>query len=295
MKRQAQGRTRLSRIAVAVGAVALVGVGAAACAAKVDQPKDEAAAQELDAQRQHRFKSPVTVVIDAARLHGDLTAEQEQTIDEIDFELEGNRERWIALRDKLRASAANIVRAGSARSEEFNQAFGEAVRAMEEHAQESTVAIEEIHAILEPEQRAAVGDALRAYIDEKFGPKPEREREKRRRDGFQRFAAHLMLSNWQIDKLMEARKELIGEKRDLRPSKEELYALVDAFEGEEFSAAVTEFHAKKSRLLRARMARAGERTDTVLSIFTPEQRDLLAELIVEGPSKVLLGEEAPQE
>ena len=73
-----------------------------------------------------------------------------------------------------------------------------------------------------------------------------------------------------------------------------MHALVDAFEGDDFGAALDALHAEKAEFLRAHVARAGDRTDTVLAIFTPEQRDLLADLILEGPTKVLYGEEAPE-
>jgi Spy/CpxP family protein refolding chaperone len=284
MKSQAPGHSLLRRLAVVAGAVALV--GAAACAAQVDQ---DAPQPEVTAKEHHRHRSPVKVVIDATLLHGDLTLEQEQTIDTIAAELEERRQSWRGLHDKLKSSAVDVVRSGSADSEAFDRSVAEAVDAVEEYVQQSSDALEEIHAILEPDQRASVAEALRARIDEKFGPKPAKE--KHRRDGFKRFVSHLALSSLQVDQLMAIKKELIGDKRELRPDREELYALVDAFEGDHFRAALDEFHAKKSKILRARVARAGERTDTVLSIFTPEQRELLADLILEGPRKVLFGEE----
>jgi len=234
----------------------------------------------------------VNVVIDAARDYGDLTTEQQERLDVIALEVEENRESWRALHDKFKNSAVSVVRAGSTDSEEFNQAITEAVQAVEEHVARGSNALEEIHGILEPDQRASVAEALRAHIDEKFG-RPKQERDLREQDGFKRFAAHLMLTTFQVDQLMAVKKELVGNTRGLRPTREELYALVDAFEGEDFRAALDAFHAKKQRIFKNRIASAGEKTDTVLAIFTPEQRDLIADLILEGPRKVLLGEEAP--
>jgi hypothetical protein len=92
---------------------------------------------------------------------------------------------------------------------------------------------------------------------------------------------------------MAIKKELVGDGQKLRPSRDELDALVDAFEGDDFRTALDTLHERKAKLLRAHVGRVGDRTDTVLSIFTPEQRDLLADLILDGPSKVLYGE-APQ-
>lgn len=290
MMSQAQGRIRFRRLTAFFGAVALAGTAACASQVETEASKDEAAAQELEAARRHHFRSPANVVIEAARTHGDLTAEQALTLDAIALEVEGERESFRAMRKDLRHSAVAVVRAGTADSEQFDQAVAEVVAAVDERAQATMSALEEAHSILEPEQRIAVADALRARLDERFGPKPQRD--KRHKSGFERVASHLLLSTAQIDQLMAIKKELIGDKRELRPSRDELYALVDAFEGEDFGAALDAFHADKSRILQARIAHAGEKTDSVLSIFTPEQRELLADLILDGPKKVLLGEPA---
>jgi hypothetical protein len=195
------------------------------------------------------------------------------------------------MREKLRTSAVVVVRAGTTNSREFDQSVSEAVRAIEERVQKGTDALEEIHAVLEPDQRALVATALRAHVDEKFGKKRDARRHK---NGVQRFASHLMLSKLQLAQLETIKKELVGEKRELRPSREEAHALVDAFEGEDFAAALDAFRAKKATLLKAHVATAGKRTNTVLSIFTVEQRELLADLILEGPRKVLFGDEHGQ-
>jgi Spy/CpxP family protein refolding chaperone len=230
----------------------------------------------------------VAVVLDTARQHGNLTADQAESLDTIARELELDRESRRGLHEKLRRSAIAVVRSGSADSTEFDQSVSEAVRAVEERVQRSTDALEEIHALLAPEQRSAVAVALRVHLEQKLG---EREGTKRQRDGFKRFASHLMLSKLQLDQLETIKRELIGERQQLHPSPEELFALVDAFEGEDFGPALDAFRAKKGVVLRARVASAGKRTDSVLSIFTREQRELLADLILDGPRKVLLGDE----
>jgi hypothetical protein len=292
MKSQAQRRARLGRLAAVAGALALV--GAAACTAKVeDKPKEsEVTVKELSAPHGRHFRGPVQVVIDAARAHGNLTAEQEQTLDTIVAELEEDHGSHRQLRDKLKSSAVAVVRSGKANSEVFDQSVGEAVAAFEKRAERNADALEEIHGILEPDQRARVATALRAHIDEKFGKRPDHE--KRHRDGFKRVASHLMLSTLQIDKLEALKQQLLGEKQRLRPNREELLALVDAFEGESFRAALNEFQDKKLAILREHVADAGERTDSALSILSPEQRVLLADLIQDGWRKVILGKDAAQ-
>ena len=102
-----------------------------------------------------------------------------------------------------------------------------------------------------------------------------------------------MLSKLQIDQLGTIKKELLGESKQLRPTREEMLELVTAFEGEDFATTLDAFREKKLALLKVRVANAGKRADSVLSIFTPEQREILADLILEGPAKVFLGQQTP--
>jgi hypothetical protein len=291
MQSQAQGRARFRRLLAVAGCVALLGA-AAGCASKVDQKAPEqkaAAAKELSAPAQrHHFRGPVQNVIDTVYAHAELTSEQFDHVGAIETDLEENSPGCEELHDKFKTSAVAIVRSGTANSEEFDQSVSEAVGVIEQRLQHETDALEEIHGVLEPWQRAKVAAALRVKIADKFGPPPEA---KRHREGFSRFASYLVLSKLQLDQLATIKKELIGEKQRLRPSREELTALVDAFESDDFSKPLDEFREKKIALLHARVADAGKRADSVLSIFTPEQRELLADLILEGPGKVLLGED----
>lgn len=271
--------------------VALV-AAATACAAQVDQkapePKQRSSA-ELRAQQGRHFRGPVAVVLEAARTHGELSAEQSRTLDALAAELETEQGGHKALHEKLKATAVAVVRSGSADTKEFQASIDEAVQAIEERIDRRIDALEEIHLTLEPSQRAKVAAALRAKLEERFGKK--RDTEQRREEGFRRFAAHLLLSNAQIAELHALKKDLLGERQELHPTQDELFRLVDAFEGEDFGAALRDLREKKSKILRAKVANAGKRTDSVLSIFTPEQREILAELILDGPRKVLLGEE----
>src|SRR5690606_24735378 len=106
------------------------------------------------------------------------------------------------------------------------------------------------------------------------------------------FTSQLMLSTLQVYKLKSIKKELADENHRLRPTSEELHALVTAFEGHDFSKALHDFHAERSRIIRARLTRASSRTDDVLGVFTSEQREILADIIEHGPKKMLLGDQA---
>jgi len=316
MKSRAQGLRIARFVSIAVGAAALA--AAPACATSGDQEaqelQEESAAREREAARHQVRPSPVETVLEAVREDGFLSAEQELEIDGLAEQAEGEREGLRALHEEVRASAVSAVRAGSADSADFDRAVEDGVRAVEGSVQRSLDALEQLHAILEPDQRVAVAENLRTRLEARLATRAEdrarceaasgagadrdgadrdgADRDGADRDGFARFASYLVLSRAQVAELSAVQKELLGEKKKLRPSREELHALIDAFEGEDFGLALDTMHAEKSRVLRVRVARASAKADTVLSIFTPEQRDLLADLILEGPEKLLLGEKA---
>ncbi len=296
MTRQALRPARPFRLLALAGTLALVST--AACASNVSDGQKEAAKQDVTVKQlttpKHRhLHGPVRVVIDATRTHADLSASQAEALSAIALDLQASHGDRRALGKKLKRTAIEVVRSGRTDSPEFAQSISVAVKAFEERANEHAAAVEEIHALLSPTQRAAVATALRAHIAEKMNaPREDKQRSDKRRDeGFKRFASQVMLSSLQLDKLKALKVELMGESEQIRPTAEELYALVDAFEGEDFRTALYSFNAKKMSIVQKRVARAGERTNSVLSIFTPEQRTLIADLIQDGPRKVLFGEE----
>jgi Spy/CpxP family protein refolding chaperone len=290
MKSQEKVTSRLARVGIAVGV--LVALGTAACAASVDEKprQDEITAKALTTDARRHLHGPVAIVMEAARTHGHLSAAQEKTLSAISADFEADRESRKVLAESLRSSAVAVVRSGTSDSVEFDRAVNQTVASIEQHMDRSADALEEIHGTLDGEQRTAVAKALRARINEKFDRK--RDGDGRYGDGLKRLAAQLTLSTLQIDKLQAMKKELLGEKERLRPSREELLGLVDAFEGEDFRSALQAFRSKKSAVLRDRVALAGERTDTVLTVLTPAQRDLLADLMKDGWRKVMLGDQA---
>ncbi len=278
MKSQA-GRAR--RVLAYFGVAVLLGT--AACAARVDKAqKRDIAPAKLAAESARHLHGPVNAVIAATRENVQLTAAQKQTLTAIESDLRSDKKNRHAMHEELRSSAAAVVRSGTADSAVFEKSVDEAVRVFTERADAMTNALEELHATLTPDQRKVVAAALRARIDQRYGHHHHKR-------GFRRLASYLMLSTQQVDALEAMKKKLLGEQKRLRPSREELVALADAFQGDHFDSALEAFRADKLAVLRAHVARAGQRTDTVLAIFTPEQRDLLADLILKGPEKVLLG------
>lgn len=229
------------------------------------------------------------MVVETALERGELTAEQHATITAVGARFEADRERRHELRERLRVAASDVVRVGTTESEVFDKAMKEAVEAMEAHMTLTADAVAEVHGALEPSQRALVGDALRERLAARYERKADRANKKVR---FKKVAAHLALSGVQIDELKQLKKELIGDKKELRPTREELEALIDAFEGEPgaFRLAVSNFHGEKLELLRQGSVRVGKHADTALSLLSAEQRDVLADLIELGPEEAGLAE-----
>jgi hypothetical protein len=292
MQSQPRLRASASRIATFLGGVALVSTAACASAEGPATPEERPAAETQQHEGRSHRRSPALAVLEATREHADLSEEQHLALDEVEADLEGERDRFRAMHDDLKVSAVRVVRSAGADRGEVEAAIAAAVTRVEENVGESMAALEEIHGLLDADQRFDVAEAMRAHLDERFGPRTKKE--DRRREGFKRFASYLVLSPEQVDQLLALQKEMIGEKKELKPSKDELYALVDAFEGESFGEALDTFRAGKAKLLRARITKASEKTETVLAIFTPGQRDLLADLILEGPTKLLLGDRAAE-
>jgi hypothetical protein len=288
MKNQAQERTRLRRLAAVVGTVAVLGAAACAATVREEAPNEEQSESELVSQGHRQPLGPVGVVIDVARTHGNLSAAQEQTLGVISADLAADSGSHRQVREELRSTAIAVVRAGRADPTEVDRAVSQAASSIEGRMRRGADALGEVHALLEPEQRAAVAVELRRRIDEKFRARAEQ----RQRHGFNRLASHLMLSTLQIDQLKAIKKELLDDKERLRPSREQLLELVSAFETDDFETALTSFQEKKAGVLRKHVARAGRRTETVLGVFTPAQRELLADVIKDGPRKVLLGQRA---
>jgi hypothetical protein len=295
MKSRASRFTRPLRSLAALGGLVVL-VGAAACAVRADrtdstegegaQPLAEQADEGERARHRHHH-APLRRVFEAVLEQGDLSAEQDATVREIQAELQVDREAKRLGREKFKAAAVGIVRSGTADSEQFERAVEQATAAIEERMDVHSDALLELHAILDTDQRVAVADGLRERIAKRFGERKQAHRKK----GIKRVVSYLMLSPLQLDKLKAMRQELMGPTKRLRPSRDELEALVAAFEGDEFEKALDAFQDEKIDILKKRLARAGEHTDTVLTLLDDGQRELLADLIERGPKAVFQAEQ----
>lgn len=281
--------------ALAGVAALLVGSGCVADRSTDEQaPEPQAAAQaqaDGEAHRHHHCRGPTGVVIDTTLEHGELSAEQRARVELIDEELRERRADRGEAHQRMRTSAANIVRAGSADPERFERSVDEMLATIERRMDASAGAVIEVHGVLNERQRSLVADRLQQRLDER---RERHQRRHERRDGkLKELAARLALTASQVDQLKamgdKIKKELAGDRERIKPTHEEIEAIIDAFRTERFAKKLHGFQNERLERLRGRVTRVGEHTDTALTLLTQNQRYLLADVIELGPEAVGLG------
>jgi hypothetical protein len=246
--------------------------GLAACATEPD--KEEApSAEEVRRQRHGAVNAVITAAIEAA----ELTPAQLTQLESIQSRIKERREGRSEVREEMRAAASEIVRDGTTDSQLYDEVVERASKLIEAKIELSTADAVEIHGMLSAEQRSRVAEVLRERVDKKWG-KVRRDRH----EGLEEFAEDLALSDEQKAGLKKIRDEMMGQNKRLRPTPEEVYGMIDAFEGEDFAEALAAFAAEKAPLLRQKIAEAGNHADAVLELLEPSQRDLLADIIEDG-------------
>lgn len=280
---------RVRRIIAGCALVAVIGL--VACARRADDaPPPErtpaATADHRDDQRGHHVRGPLRVVIETVMEHGDLSVDQRESVELITADLAAQAGDRREVRRQLRAAAIDVVRSGSTNPEEYEQTIEATAEAIERRARVGSDALKELHALLDADQRAAVAERLRERIEERRHGHHHHHRGHR----FKQIAKHLALTSLQIDKLKLLRDQLMDKRERLRPTRDELHALLDSFEGDDFDAALDRFTAAKGELLRERLAGASETADAALSLLGVVQRELLADVIERGPRAVLKGD-----
>jgi len=259
-------------------------VGALGAAAAMTVAACSVATSQKEARPSSESSGPVSLVLDAAIDAGDLSDDQRAEVDAIRERTELTREDRKAMRSDLRASFVGVVRAGSADSEQFDRAVDRAATAMQQRVHVGCAALKDLHALLEPEQRGLVAEELRRRVAERRKERADAEA----RPSLGKAAARLMLDTTQLSALQGMADDWRSKHKQVRPSEEEVDALIDAFEDDDFADVLDEFASEKLAIAHEHLANAGSTVDGALSILSPEQRSLLAQWIEEpqsGPSE----------
>ncbi|MEM1031444.1 MAG: Spy/CpxP family protein refolding chaperone [Myxococcota bacterium] len=264
--------SKFRRALLAATVAFFTATGFVACASD-EGNDDDVSADEARRQQRDAFRAVVDASLEAA----DLTTAQREELDAIRERVRRDPAARARDRQAMREVVSDIVRDGTAQTERFETALERVAETIETRIAESRAAMVDVHELLAPEQRRAVADVLRARVDERWG-KPRRERHQ----GFTGLMEDLALTPDQVAELERLRDRLMGQSKQLKPTAEEVYDLIDAFETDAFAPALDAFWSERAPLLRERLAQAGEQTDALLSVFEEDQRDLLADIIEEG-------------
>jgi len=187
--------------------------------------------------------------------------------------LNRDREDKRQMKKNLRASLVGIVRAGTTDSDDFGRAVDQATEAMQRRVRAGCDALNDLHALLEPEQRSLVADALREQVAERRQARSERDE----RDGFRKVATKLMLDVTQLSVLERLRDDWRAKHKEVRPSDAEIDGLIDAFEDEDFPEVLAQVTSDKMAIMRDHVASAGGTMQSGLSVLSNDQRSLLAQ------------------
>lgn len=246
-------------------------------------------AEQPPAETLQQWHGPIGFVIDATLEGTDVSDQQAVTLRRIHESVRMDSAKRAQIHDEVKAAAIDVLRIGDADTAQSHDAVMRGATVMERRILEINRAIEEVHATLDDRQRVAVAGVFRDRINQRFG---HADAEVRRKNAFVRFTKYMAMTALQIAQLETLRDMLRdeAEHESVHPTREELLALVDAFEGDDFGEAVDAFHARKIRIMHKRFGVAWAHTNTVLSIFNDNQRVLLADLIDRGPMEVLFGE-----
>lgn len=259
---------RLRRVFMALAGLALL-TGLAACANGGETTQAPSV--------QSRSAGPVQTVLETALEEGALTDAQEKAVLAIQDDLSSEREAKQATRSRLRAAASDVVRFGTLDPSEMDRARAEAMEAVDDRMRVGSEALKDLHALLDDDQRELVADALRARIEERA--QMRRDRGKTRGGKLREVMDRLMVDQTQRRVLEDMFADVKGQFGRMRPTQEEVFDLIDAFETEDFPQALDAICAEKRALMNEHFAAAGEHTNDMLRVLSPNQRLMLAEII----------------
>ncbi len=222
------------------------------------------------------------MVLEIAMDEAELTADQAEVVEAIGERVLARRAARAAKHAEMRLAASDMIRSGGQSPEALEAKADELMRVAEERIELEAAALKQLHAVLRPEQRVVVADAVRERIEQRV-----REREARERSsGVGKLARYLVLDAGQIRALGQLRQELWPRGEEVRPSREEMEGLIDAFETDAFPTELDQLYARKREIARRHLLGAADRADGALSLLSDGQRDLLADLVEKGPEAV---------
>lgn len=234
----------------------------------------------------------------AVKLAGDalgdvpLTASQRSTIEQMAADADARHADARAARKELMLAIATQVEAGAIDRSALQPKIDAVASAMQKAQPADRAALEQLHAILNADQRSAFVDALESRIKDKM-------HEARDKQPMKQWADDLQLTDAQRDEIKAAMKSRFEAARasgehpwaEMKAAREHGKQVLEAFKGDTFVmdqvAPAVDVNAKAAHMSDHILRMA----ETVLPILTPQQRTLAASKLREKADAVEL--EAP--
>jgi Spy/CpxP family protein refolding chaperone len=287
MVRHARGRgARLKRQSLGIGALvflgtaATIGCGAGAArppatAAEASPIEEEAAVGLLEHHSHHHYGGVALLVAMSLDTLG-VAPDQHAAIETIRRDLHARMEPAYAAEQRLLTMLAEGVAANTLDRAKVDAAVAELASAGAAAYDASTDALDQLHAVLTPPQRAALVDKLEAHWSVWQRANSE--------DRITQLVAELGLSREQADEIRAgvARSEQNVPRFDAQEVTAHIRAFGDAFLGPTFDAkTLTTRTAANAHMVAWGGARMAHVIEAVSPVLTPEQRTNLSQMLRE--------------
>lgn len=217
--------------------------------------------QAAEEQREHL--GPVALIADALSKVG-LNEEQRSKIDELGKKVTEKERGVMEARRNFQAALADQLRSGQIDESQLEDEIDALVRAREEASPVLRSALDDLHGILEPQQRTELVDALTSRMQE----------QSRDAEGwFDQFAQDLRLDE---DQKTRIREILDRAKPSVEQDKDKFKKIFDAFKGEEFEINRVAPMRDVGKRTRERARGMVSIAKKVSEILKPDQREQLA-------------------
>jgi Spy/CpxP family protein refolding chaperone len=237
--------------------------GAAALHVSPAQPgaQQKAATEERTAEEAHGIVSLIAAALSKIA----LSDEQRAAIEKLGPKVHEAEQKVAEARRSFREALAEQLAAGKVDAQTLQSKIDALVEAREEASPVLRKALEQLHGILEPNQRVELADTIEGWMKDLA-------------ESSRTFAADLgkdlNLSDEQKGRIRETMDEA---KPQLEEERTKAIAVFEAFKNEKFSMEDISPVAKVGEKTRVRAEAMVERAKALTSILTPEQRQKLVE------------------
>ena len=235
-----------------------------------------------EAEQQREPYGPVAHIADALAKVG-LSDEQRTAAEKLGKEVAEKEKAVADARHELKLALAKQLEEGKIDAQALQHQIDALVKARQEASPALRKAVENLHGILDEEQRGAFVDALKSRI---------KDLDQASQKWFDEFSKDLRLSEEQKHRSKDVLEKT---KANLAEEQKKANELFDAFKGKEFSIERIVPISEVGERTRKRATEMVRVTKELADILTPEQRSELAKrLEAKSPSEPLKGVHMPK-